>query len=112
MSSKSAPSNSRAPFLSSGAMRWGWLSIFLVVLLEVYLWTKGGDQSFVKAFQFHVYAFSGMVCSVLLHMKHARASVVIHCGKECSIMYMQQKNLLHTNGWGWDAMEVLIGVKT
>ena len=91
MSSKSAPSNSRAPFLSSGAMRWGWLSLFLVILLEVYLWTKGGDQSFVKAFRFHVYAFSGMVWSVLLHMKHARASVVIHCGKECSIMYMQQK---------------------
>ena len=77
MSSKSAPSNSRAPFLSSGAMRWGWLSLFLVVLLEVYLWTKGGDQSFVKAFQFHVYAFSGMV-----HAAYG-AYLVIHCGKEC-----------------------------
>ena len=91
MFSNSVSSNSRAPFLSSGIMHWGRLSCFLVILLE---WTEGGDQSFVKAFQFHhfhVYAFSGMVWSVLLHIKHARASVVIHCGKECSIMYMQQK---------------------
>ena len=88
MFSNSAPSNSRDPFLSSGVMCWGQLSLFFVILLE---WTEGGDQSFVKAFQFHVYAFSGMVRSVL-HMKHARASVVIHCGKECSIMYMQNPN--------------------
>ncbi|XP_003387749.1 PREDICTED: transmembrane protein with metallophosphoesterase domain-like [Amphimedon queenslandica] len=38
-------------------MRWGWISL-LVIVLEVYLWAKAGNQSFVKPFRFHLYAFS------------------------------------------------------
>lgn len=42
-----------------GIMRWGWISL-LVIVLEVYLWTKqAGDQSFVKPLRFHLDAFSG-----------------------------------------------------
>ena len=38
----------------------GWLPVLVIACVEVYLWTKEGDNSFIKAIRFHVYAFAGI----------------------------------------------------
>lgn len=47
--------------LCRGYLIYGWLSLLLIIPIEVYLWSKTDDNAAIKAFRYHVYTFIGKI---------------------------------------------------